>query len=231
MKEIVYADNWFFEKYFSDGPNSRFYTFQLALNIISQRKHHPVIVETGCQRQKDDIGAGMSTSIFAEYIARYGGELHVVDNNANHLSIAEKCIAPWARENQGRVSLYNEDSVIFLSQWKGNIDLLYLDSWDYPVFRMAGEYDLDHKKALEIMKTIPDQEIQTKFHDLVFPCQDHCVREFTAVESQLTDRSLVLIDDNRLPGGGKPGLLKPHLEARGWICLFDLRQTLWARNL
>ena len=99
MKDIVFNSgpgNWFFDKYYIHGSNSRFWTFQLALNLLSQRNWNPTIVETGCQRMADDIGAGMSTSIFAEYIARYGGELHVVDNDVHHLTIAEKCVGEWA---------------------------------------------------------------------------------------------------------------------------------------
>lgn len=222
---------WFYDKYYANGVNSRYWTFQLAFNILYQREKVPVIVETGCQRQADDIGAGMSTSIFAEYIARHGGELHIVDNNIRHLTIAEKCIGEWSSKNANRVYTYHNDSVEFLKDYLGEIDLLYLDSWDYPIFEIAKAYDPDFEKAMEIMKQVPDHDIQERFRTLVYPCQDHCVREFEAVEDQLEKTSLVLIDDNMLPGGGKPGLLKPYLREQGWTCLFDLQQTLWARSL
>jgi len=234
VQDLVFTDTddqWFFQKYYADGSNSRFYTFQLAMNMLVQRDKPPVIVETGCQRQEDDLGAGMSTSIFAEYIARYGGELHVVDNNVYHLSVAEKCIAPWAPQNMNKVYTYHNDSAVFLQEWMGEIDLLYLDSWDYPIFEMAKAYDPDFDTAMEIMKKIPHEELQKKFADIVYPCQEHTVREFKAVEDQLNDNSIVLIDDNRLPGGGKPGLLKPILVEEGWKCLFDLQQSLWVREL
>ena len=207
------------------------WTFKLAFNLLAQRDKAPVIVETGCQRLPNDLGAGMSSSIFSEYIARYGGELHIVDNDIRHLTLAEKCIAEWASKNANRVFTYHDDSVQFLERYLGEIDLLYLDSWDYPIFEMATDYDKDFEKAMEIMRKIPDADLQKKYATIVGPCQEHCVREFKAVEEQLDDTSIVLIDDNQLPGGGKPGLLKPYLEEQGWTCLFDFQQTLWTRKV
>lgn len=237
MKEVVFNSgpgNWFFDKYYVNGTNSRFWTFQLALNIISQHERDPIIVETGCQRQENDLGAGMSTSIFAEYIARHGGELHVVDNDIRNLTIAEKCIGKWASKNANRIFTYHDDSVTFLEGYLGEIDLLYLDSWDYPYGEMLDTFGgrEDIESAIEQLNKLSEREVLSTFDNLITPSQQHCLREFKAVEdNNIFDTTVILIDDNMLPGGGKPGLLKPYLEERGWKCLFDLQQTLWVRSL
>ena len=236
MKDLVFANepgNWFYDKYYVNGINSRYWTFQLAFNILYQREKHPTIVETGCQRQADDIGAGMSTSIFAEYIANFGGELHIVDNNIRHLTIAEKCISKWSTENANRVFTYHNDSVEFLKNYLGEVDLLYLDSWDYPYGELLNEFGgkEDIEKATIELNKLSHTEVVSRFGSIIFPSQQHCVREFKAVEEQLDETSIVLIDDNQLPGGGKPGLLKPYLEEQGWTCLFDFQQTLWIRKI
>ena len=40
---------------------------------------------------------------------------------------------------------------------------------------------------------------------------------------------VIMLDDNRLPHGGKPRLAKVELRKRGWTCLLDYQQTLWIK--
>lgn len=206
MLDLIYTDdsahNWFFDKYFFCGTNPRYWTFQVALNLLYQRKSKPVIVETGCQRMIEDIGAGMSTSIFGEYCQRYGGVLYTVDNSEQHLSICKTITLPYSNCIQYILS----DSVSWLNQEKLTADLLYLDSLDFPI------------------------KIQTP-EDLILKekAQRHCLNEFlAALRSGLINReTVILADDNRLPSGGKPAKLKEYLAENGWICLLDFKQTLW----
>jgi len=201
--------NWFYNKYFYGGGNARYYSFQLCLNMINQTqtKKNPndlVILETGCQRQEDDLGGGMSTSIFGEYISRYGGKLISVDNNEIHLARAENYLGKWPHIN---ASLYLADSISFLQAYKGPCSLLYLDSLDYPIAENEG--DVVMQKA----------------------AQQHCLKEFQAIEQNLTDNVILLVDDNALNGGGKPKVLKDYLKPTGqWICLFDSQQTVWIKR-
>jgi len=234
IEELTYhnkdhVSKWFYNRYYYNSSNSRYWTFQLALNILSQTTKNPVIVETGCQREEEDIGAGMSTSIFAEYVHRYGGTLEVVDNERKHLTIAEKCVTPWNEKEQ--VKFHLSDSVCWLEEYEKPIDLLYLDSWDYPVCDMAWSYHSDFETGLKILENMPEEELKKKFADKIDPCQIHCLREFQAVENQLTDKSILLVDDNRFPAGGKPGLLKPYLVEKGWKCLLDFQQTIWKKSI
>lgn len=197
-------DNWFWNRYFYGGGNQRYYTFQLALNILNQTIENPVIIETGCQRQEEDVGAGMSTSIFAEYISRYGGSLVTVDNCANHLHVAIQCCRHWPDTD---ISFIQSDSVKYLREYKKRCDLVYLDSLDYPVGYDAGNIQMQQA------------------------AQTHCLNELLAIEKNLTDKSLVLLDDNTLSGGGKPKLAKDYLQSKGWICLLDLQSSLWIKEL
>lgn len=201
--------NWLYEKYYAAGSNSRYHTFQLALNLLTQyRKFQEddddlTIIETGCQRQEDDLGAGMSTSIFAEWADRYGGHVISVDNHEPHLRICAECVAQWKH----RVRLIMADSISFLKQYNGPVDLLYLDSLDYPV----GEHAEDPV--------------------LTLAAQEHCLNEFKAIESKLSDYCIVMSDDNQLPGGGKPRLLKPYLASKGYLLLLDFQQCVFVKKL
>lgn len=191
--------NWFHTKYYYAGANARYWTFQMALNLLSQQTDNPVIIETGCQRQQDDIGAGMSTSIFGEYCKEYGGKVISVDMIEHHLNVCRACCSAYTKQIEYVLS----DSLTFLQSYKGRVDLLYLDSVDYPIGDQAG-----------------DEALQTA-------SQTHSLAEFCAAENKLHSKTILLIDDNQLPGGGKPKLLKEYLETRGWVCLFDFQQSLW----
>lgn len=206
--------NWFYEKYWAAGSNSRYYTFQLVLNLLTQyRENQPddddlTIIETGCQRQEDDLGAGMSTSIFGEWCARYGGHLIAVDNNENHLRICAECVQPW----KNRIRLIMSDSITFLKQYTGPVDLLYLDSLDAPL--------------------LPEGEKPTEaFMSLINETQQHCLNEFKAIEDRLSDCCIVLADDNQLEFGGKPKLLKPYLMSKGYTLLLDYQQSVFVKRL
>ncbi len=199
-------DTWFHDRYDKpySGSNLRYYTFLVALGLLHQRTKTPVIVETGCQREEEDVGAGMSTTIFARYVHKYGGRLITVDNNEEHLMRAIGYVADYSDHVEFQLS----DSVGWLQQYHGECDLLYLDSLDYPVGEQAD-----------------DRELQ-------LAAQEHCLNEFKAVESRLPTHTILLVDDNRFPGGGKPGLLKAYLRELGsWTCLLDLQQTLWVQRI
>lgn len=196
--------NWFYDRYFYNGSNSRYYTFQLSLNLLHQRHELPVILETGCQRHEEDVGAGMSTSIFAEYIKRYGGSLITVDNNEEHLERVRGFLEKWPDIDK---TFVKSDSIQYLKEYKGKCDLLYLDSLDYPV-----GVDLGNRQ-------------------MQIAAQDHCLNEFLAVEDQLSSNSIVLLDDNQFAGGGKPALAKRYLLQMGWTCLLDLQSSLWVKEL
>jgi len=196
--------SWFYNRYFYGGGNQRYYTFQLALNLLNQTTKDPVIIETGCQRQEEDVGAGMSTSIFAEYISRYDGSLITIDNYEPHLRIAMQCCRHWPDIN---IDFIQSDSVKFLQSYKGKCDFIYLDSLDYPIGNDA------HNKQMQDA------------------AQKHCLNEFLAIEKNLNKKSIVLLDDNTLPGGGKPKLVKDYLQSKEWLCLIDLQSSLWIKNI
>ena len=227
---IDLKDNWLFEKYYYNGTNTRYWTFHLALNILHQTVDNPVIIETGCQRQEEDLGGGMSTSLFAEYIDKYGGKLISVDIEAFHLRRAQSYLLKWPNIN---VQLIHSDSVDALCDYEGECDLLYLDSYDYPIGEIwniyGGKEDLP--KAMEELNKLTREEIIEKYKDIILPCQEHCLREFQAIETHLHSGSLLLVDDNTLNGGGKPRLLKDYLlKDDTWVCLLDHQQSCWIKR-
>lgn len=199
-----HKSNWFYDRYYYGGGNSRYYTFQVALNLLQQKHPNPVILETGCQRQEEDVGAGMSTSIFAEYIHRYGGKLIVVDLFEEHLRRSQQYLQKWPGID---VEFVASDSVAYLQEYRGACDFVYLDSLDYPIAENEGNVLMQQQ------------------------AQQHCLNELIAVEKNFSSDSILLIDDNQLSGGGKPAKAKEYLVGKGWTCLLDLQSTLWVKSI
>ncbi len=236
MRELVFtddsSDNWLYKRYYYDGANFRYWSFQTALNLLVQRTSSPTIIETGCQRQKEDLGAGMSTSLFGEYCKRYGGRLFTVDLISHNL---EECKSHTI-EYKDYIEYILSDSIQWLSNNRSIVaDLLYLDSWDHPHGELLNCYggQTDTEAALKILDGMTQEEVLEKHGDLLAPCQNHCLNEFIAAEQsgKLNNQTVVLIDDNQLSGGGKSRLVKDYLVAKEWICLFDLQQSLWIKEL
>lgn len=200
-------------------------TMRYALELLEWRDGK-YIVETGCTRDPDNwSGDGMSTVIFGRWAADRGGKLRTIDNDVHHLATCKQLTVGLPIQ----FSLSN--SVAALGQNRQPIDLLYLDSLDYPYGPLCdiygGKTDLD--AAIATLKAMPEQEIIEKHYALLSTPQAHCAAEVRAALPVLKPGALVLIDDAGLPGGGKARVAKAVLIAAGWECLADEYQTLWSK--
>ena len=195
--------DWFAKNY-ERRLGRRFATFERAFELLLERTDGSrSIVETGCVREKNDYSAGYSTVLFGEFLERYGGKLYSVDISELNVGICRKLTRRYAR----LASTYVSDSIVFLRDWPSKfpgapIDLLYLDSHDYPVYN-------EYPRELS---------------------QQHCLGELDAALPSLSPHAIVLIDDSDLPGGGKPLLARARLAELGFKCERDDYQTLWTRN-
>lgn len=103
-------------------------------------------------------------------------------------------------EFKDHITYVLSDSVEFLQRFSEPIDLLYLDSLDCPVEGDATE------------------------------AQEHSLRELKAAYKNLHKGSLLIIDDNNFPNGGKSRLAKYFLlRTKEWLCILDYAQTLWQK--
>jgi len=203
----------------------RWPTMKMALNLFLQNGGG-TIVETGCQRELDDWGAGASTSIFAKVLEHYkSGHLYSIDNNSEHICRA----ATFIQEYADYVDLILDDSINGLNTLNKSIELLYLDSFDYPIEELAKPYGgFDHwNEALLALERMTEQEVLNQFGNDLLPSQEHCLKELLAAEPHLHSGSVLLIDDNTLPGGGKGRLTREYLLDKRWLLLLDYHQSLW----
>lgn len=63
------------------------------------------------------------------------------------------------------------------------------------------------------------------------PSQDHCLKEVLAAEDKLTDKSIIMIDDCNVRGGGKGKLAIAYLLSNGWTLHRNFHQVIFIKPL
>jgi len=197
----------------------RLHTFKIALNLLNQRGGK-VIVETGCQRERDNWNDGQSTRVFADYARKHDTHLYTVDIKREYIELAEEIVG---NEN---VTYTTMDSIKYIGDFKKNIDLLYLDSVDVPMPEMLKAQE----RYIGDIRNLSVDEVVERFGDLLVPAQTHCLNEIKAALPNLHRDSIILIDDNWIPGGGKPRLAREWMFDNDWELLMDWQQTLWIKK-
>ena len=154
--EFLNWDSWFSE--FKSKPGGRFWTFKSAIGLFLQIPNSKIIVETGCLRQNEDWGAGMSTYIFGRICKEYDKYLFTVDNDPEHLDMAKVVTKEFAEY----INYNLDNSINFLQKFTRPIDLLYLDSLDCPLEEdadasIAQKHQL--KELLSVYKLLTDHSV------------------------------------------------------------------------
>lgn len=191
--DFLFMGGWF-DQHYVDKLGIRYSTFKAALGLFFQLGGGNII-ETGTQRGENLWGDGCSTSLFAETLKEFNaGHLWTVDISPDHIAVAQNV----TRHIADKVTYVVGDSVEFLKNFDREINLLYLDSFDWA-------------------NTEP----------IMSQSQEHQLLEIQAAFPKLKPSSIVLLDDNALPGGGKAALSKEFLAQQGLICILDYYQSLW----
>jgi len=177
--------------------------FLPAINYIKENNiKNPVIVEIGTQRNFDNTGDGCSTSVFSWFVNTYGGKLYSIDIENTYIENGKIQL-----NNKGmltdRVNLVCADGIEFFDTFEDNIDLLYLDAWDY-------------------RGTEEDKRISEEKH----------LEAYLKAEKFLTPKALVLIDDiaDQETYIGKGHLVIPYLIDKKYELLLKEWQFLFAKK-
>lgn len=162
-------------------------TLRTTLGLLEDRGAR-TLVETGVARHglAKCKGDGASTIVFGLWASQHRAHLYSVDIDPEATATAQQVID--GMDLQDSISVNTSDSVQYLREFSEPVDFLYLDSYDYD------------KRDVEIQ----------------LASQQHHLDEFTAIENLLHDKSVVLIDDCNLPGGGKGKLVIDYMTSHGW---------------
>lgn len=125
----------FFKRY-SNGDRSlgsRLSTMKLAITLLNPNRSNN-IVETGTTRKninshprvEDRAADGGATVLFGHYAAKTGGHVWTCDIEADNIESCKVATSEYAEQ----ITYVTADSISFLREFEGTIDLLYLDSVD-----------------------------------------------------------------------------------------------------
>jgi len=177
-------------------------SFKKVLQILFEEYDRPItIVESGCIRTNSDTGKfgdGWSTYNWEYFAKKTNSNVYVVDINESHI-ITSKEIVPESIYVTHKL----QDSVEYLKTFEHDIDLLFLDSYDY----------------------CGDEENIKK-------CHNHSLNELKAAWNKLKPKCYVLFDDvfnSEWDGKGKLSI--PYLLENGFEIVYHIDcQVLLKRN-
>lgn len=175
-------------------------TFRMTLQLLA-RIDAKIMVETGTSRQ--GLRAAKGDGAATIVFGKWAKEHGAMLHSVdiNEQSVQESQRAVEIQGLNKHVTVYLSDSLAFLKEFKDPVDFLYLDSYDYS----------------------KDPEVQIK-------SQIHHLEEFKAIEHRLHQKSVVLIDDCRLPNGGKGKLAVSYMTQSNWKILMNAYQILLVRK-
>ena len=126
-----YKQKSFMAEFISDYGTSlgkRGSSFNSIFEYLNSRNRSTyIIVETGTVRMENNfVGDGCSTILFDKYVSTFGGTTYTVDIDPDACRVSR-------RLTSNNTVVIIGDSVSFLSKFPDpyNIDLLYLDSFDF----------------------------------------------------------------------------------------------------
>jgi len=151
------------EKYFGEKPKSRYYTFKYCFENMNN-KINPVIIELGTSRsfvdgrfegcnsddskfwepnnpEKWDWSAGIFTKVFSTLFPN--SRFHTVDLMKSHI---DRCRI--MNGNSNNITYNVSSSEDFLNNFKGKIDLLYLDTGDMTPIEDTAQLHLREAKII-----------------------------------------------------------------------------------
>ena len=188
-----------FSKKYNFGKRQK--TFQRTLDLLHERRA-TCLIETGVARYglKNSKSDGASTAVFGLWAKKNSAVLHAVDISPE--SIKGACSVVEKLGLTEEVKLTTGDSIKFLENYKGKVDFIYLDSYDYD----------SHDESIQLAS------------------QEHHLKEFKAIENKLTSHAVVLIDDCDLPNGGKGKSVVKYMINKGWSIDTQAYQILLIKN-
>lgn len=168
-------------------------TLLRTLELLKER-NAKTLVETGIARKgiQQTRADGASTIVFGTWANRNNAHLYSVDIDPVATDLAVKAAVEQGIEDS--ITATTSDSVAYLQSFDQQVDFLYLDSYDFP------KGDLEGQRL----------------------SQEHHLKEFKAIESRLHDQTIILIDDCKLPNGGKGKTVVEYMLSRGWQ--FELKK-------
>ena len=212
----------------SSALGERYYTAQLMLNLFDGLNCRNV-VQFGCQKKgefnyHDTLFEIVATHISNKHFAKFC-VYHNKDKNHSQLQSSI-----YTKYDRRQISI--KDISEYKQYKQDDIDLLILNDIDYPIKELTRKLNkqLNHLEARNILNSIDEKEFEYLYGSLVHECRKRVLKEYKTFSKHLSRRAIVVLEGNDYPGGSQTLLAKRQLEREGFICLLDLKQSVWVRR-
>jgi hypothetical protein len=214
----------------------RYYGISLANNLF-EGFGGTNIVQSGSQRRLSEHSDFDVFDIYAnliyndkEYNYFIFHEREDLENERVELRISKKIFSDYSdcreRISIGDLQSYDHNRV------KGKIDLLILNDIHFPIRELIKEVcikDINYLEGRNILNSISIKEINENYKHIIYPSQKKMLDEYGIFRNQMSNHSVVLLEGNDYPGGSQTFLVKKQLESDGYICLLDIKQSIWLK--
>lgn len=208
----------------------RYYTLQLVFNLFNNLRADSIF-QVGCQSRDSEYANFDLFEIFANLcMSNKHNTYDIYHDNTNLQRVLEieKSIYKNHSPDQIKLNTIN-DYDLHATKY---IDLLILNDICYPIHELT-EYMSDSLNFLEarnLLNGMQESELNKLYKDIIDPCRVKVLTEYETFKSRLSRSAIVLLEGNDYPGGSQTLLAKRQLESDGFICLLDLKQSVWIRR-
>lgn len=214
----------------SSSLGQRFYTLELAFNILENFRGKN-ITQIGCQSKEFEYANFDLFNIFADYATEKNIYYDI------YVDFDDITLKSRIYNIQRQIySNYNSDNIRLIdinkSTNKNKIDLLLLNDICYPINEITKQVskELNYLEAINLLHSLSEEDINTTYGDIINPCREKMLKEYSMFKNNLNKSSIVLLEGNDYPGGSQTKYVKERLSGDNFNCLLDLKQSVWMRN-
>jgi len=207
----------------------RYYTLELVFNLYRELKGES-IVQVGCESKDSQYANFDLFEIFAELNEETNGSTYNIYHDEEDKERAEHIERiKYKKYNPHTINIKNISE--YDSQSIKYIDLFILNNICYPINELCESIkEFNYLEARNLLNALDDSELIKLYGHLITPCREKMLFDYKTFKSRLSRSAIVVLEGNDYPGGSQTLLVKKQLESDGFICLLDLKQSIWIRR-
>ena len=209
----------------------RYYTLELVYNLFKGIRGDS-IVQVGCQSRDSEYANFDLFDIFAYLNDTSYNSTYLVYCNEHNKEERKDYLKRKIYKDHDPNKIEKKELKEYDQQSTKYIDLLILNDIYYPIDELTKNMSdsLNYLEARNLLNSIEESEINYLYGDLINPSREKMVEDYKTFKNRLSRSAIVLLEGSDYPGGSQTLFVKRQLERDGFICLLDLKQSVWIRR-
>ena len=211
----------------SSALGERFFTMQLCFNLLKGFRGKQIL-QVGCEDRDFGYDNADLFKLFSDLVNECKDiKYNIICKEEKDKRLYEINSLIYKNNNRHNINIIKEEDYT-----KEKIDLLVLHDIDYPIDELTKQVsqDLNYIEAKNLLNGIDQSEFDHHYGHLVNKSRERVLQDYKTFSRRLSSKAIVLLEGNDYPGGSQTLLAKRQLEREGFICLLDLKQSVWIRR-